>query len=32
MDEVNKIHVAMGTIDTEKDKIASYKLNDVAQT
>ena len=32
MDEVYKIFMAMGAYDTEKEKLASYQLNDVAQT
>ena len=32
MDEVHKILVSKGTIDTEKADLASYQLKDVAQT
>ena len=32
MDEVYKIFMAMGAYDTEKEKLASYQLKDVAQT
>ena len=32
MDEAHKILVAMGSTDTEKSKLASYKLKDVTKT
>ena len=32
INEVNKVLVAMGATDTEKTKLASYHLKDVAQT
>ena len=32
VDEVHKIFVAMGSIDTEKEELTSYELKDVAQT
>ena len=32
VDEMHKILVAMGSTDTEKTKLASYQLKDVAQT